>query len=129
MIVALTAVFGYVIGAKQIDLPEISAVFTGGFLVTAIAHIINQIIEKQYGAKMLRTVHRPLVTGIISFKEAVFLAVICSITGLVLLYDVQPAAAFISFVSLVMYAFIYTHSYRFTVSLFGLVPFREHCLY
>ncbi len=108
LIVALTAVFGYTLGTNHIDWFEIFAVFTGGLLVTATAHIINQMIEKQYDAKMLRTAHRPLVTGVVSFKEAVLLAVIFSISGLLLLYYVQPAAAFISFVSLVMYAFIYT---------------------
>ncbi len=108
IIVALTAVFGYIIGVEQINWLDVSAVFTGGLLVTATAHIINQIIEKQYDAKMLRTAHRPLVTGVVSFKEAVLLALVFSIAGLFLLYNIQPEAAFISFVSLVMYAFIYT---------------------
>ena len=108
IIVALTAVFGYVIGARQIGWVQVILIFSGGLLVTATAHIINQLIETEYDAKMQRTVHRPLVTGAIGYKEAVALAVLLSLSGLLLLYWAQPYAAFISFISLVMYAFIYT---------------------
>jgi protoheme IX farnesyltransferase len=111
IIVALTAIFGYVIGRGEntLDLKSMTALFLGGFLVTATAHIINQLIEKDLDAQMKRTQHRPLVTGTISKQEAVISGLLMSITGLLLLYFwVNPFAAFISFVSLIMYAFIYT---------------------
>ena len=108
IIVALTAIFGYVIGARHIDWVQVVLIFAGGLLVTATAHIINQLIETEYDAKMQRTAHRPLVTGAVGYREAVVLAVFLSFSGLLLLYLAQPNAAFISFVSLVMYAFIYT---------------------
>jgi len=111
IVVALTAVFGYLIAEHSygLSLVDVIVLFFSGFFVTATAHIINQLIEVKNDAVMLRTRLRPLVTGSISKKEAVILAVIFSITGLGLLYYfIGYLPAFISFVSLVMYAFIYT---------------------
>ncbi len=110
LIVALTAVFGYVIGSHgHINWWTLTSIFAGGFLVTATAHIINQLIERRYDRQMRRTANRPLVTGQISRLEAITALLIMSFTGLSLLYFwVHPLAAFISFVSLIMYAFVYT---------------------
>jgi protoheme IX farnesyltransferase len=110
IIVAITAVFGYIIGSRgMIDWLVLAAVFTGGFLVTATAHIINQLIETRFDRLMLRTAQRPLVTQKIRRREAIFSSVLMSVSGLLLLYIfVSPYAAFISLVSLIMYAFIYT---------------------
>lgn len=111
IVVSLTAIFGYLVGrgAHSIDYALLLPLFIGGFLVTATAHIINQLIEQHLDAQMKRTAERPLVTGSISKKEALLSALIMSTLGLLLLYfGVHPFAAFISLVSLIMYAFIYT---------------------
>ncbi len=109
IIVALTSVFGYLLGHGELHQIKILIfLFFGGFLVTATAHIINQIIEKDLDYKMSRTNQRPLVTGSISTIEAVIAIIIFSALGLFLLFLVSPMISFISFVSLIMYAFIYT---------------------
>jgi len=109
IIVALTSVFGFFLGRKEIaHFDTVFLIFAGGFLVTATAHIINQLIEKNLDEKMLRTKDRPLVTGAIKKKEAVIALFVFSSTGLFFLFKASPIAAYISFVSLVMYAFLYT---------------------
>ncbi len=113
VVVALTSVLGYLLGAGYYDiaveLEKVTGLFFGGILVTATAHIINQLLERQYDAMMLRTRNRPLVTGDVGAGQAVGSALLFSLSGLAWLYvAVHPYAAFISFVSLVMYAFIYT---------------------
>jgi len=109
LIVALTSVFGFLLGhGNVLNIKTILALFLGGFLVTATAHIINQLIEKNLDRQMARTKDRPLVTGTIKTKEAIIALFVFSFLGLTLLYSVSTFAAFISFVSLIMYAFLYT---------------------
>ncbi len=110
LMVALTALFGYLIGSKSFMIDTKAAIiFAGGFLVTATAHIINQIIERKYDAQMSRTKSRPLATGQMRILEAIAWGVVLSGLGLWLLYEFVGYKVFlISFVSLVTYAFIYT---------------------
>jgi protoheme IX farnesyltransferase len=111
LVVALTSVLGYMMGIpnRLFNWKEVLALLVGGLLITATAHIINQIIEVEYDALMERTRKRPLVTGEINRAHAIALAIVLSVSGLLLLYfSVHPFSAYISFVSLVMYAFIYT---------------------
>ena len=108
IVVALTAVFGYLFSGKTIDIKTITFLFIGGLLVTATAHIINQIIEKDLDRKMNRTSNRPLVNGKISQTELIISVIVFSFTGIFLLYLVHPFSAYISFVSLIMYSLLYT---------------------
>ncbi len=108
IVVALTAVFGYLFSGKVIDIKTISFLFFGGLLVTATAHIINQMIEKDLDRQMKRTSNRPLVNGKISQIELIISVIGFSSTGLFLLYLVHPISAYISFVSLIMYSLLYT---------------------
>ncbi len=110
LVVALTAVLGLALGYES--LPPVIAlisIFAGGFLVTATAHILNQIIERKYDRLMSRTASRPLASGRWSISTALLLAFIFSFTGLIILYlGVGRLAALISLTSLILYVFLYT---------------------
>jgi heme o synthase len=81
----------------------------GGFLVTGAANIINQILEKDLDKLMKRTSQRPLPTGKISPYEAALYSVILATTGTLLLaYYINPLTAVITFLSLLLYGFVYT---------------------
>ena len=108
IVVALTAVFGYLFSGIDIDFKIIFFLFIGGLLVTATAHIINQVIEKDLDRKMNRTSNRPLVNGKISQTELIISVIVFSFTGLFILYLVHPFSAYVSFVSLIMYSLLYT---------------------
>ncbi len=110
LVVALTAMLGLALGTGTWPaFSKMLFIFTGGFLVTATAHILNQIFERKHDRKMLRTMNRPLASGRWPVYKALSIAVFFSVTGLIMLYyGVHPLAALISFVSLLLYAFVYT---------------------
>lgn len=88
--------------------PAVGILSAGGFLTTAAANILNEILEKEYDQQMARTKNRPLVTGRLSSSEALLMAGLCSIAGITLLALFNPWTAFLGMVSLISYAFVYT---------------------
>ncbi len=109
-LVAFSSGFGYLLGAKgPFDWGILALLMLGGFLVSGSSVIINQIIEKPYDALMSRTANRPIPTGKISNEEAAILAVITGLLGLGLLWvSTNPLTVLLSFISLLLYAFVYT---------------------
>lgn len=107
--VAFSSAIGYMLGAREISWSRALLVMLGGLLVTGSANIINQIFEKDLDKLMHRTEDRPLPTGRISPNEAWVYCVILGVLGLALLaYYFNPLTAALSFLSLVLYGFIYT---------------------
>ncbi|MCL4109556.1 UNVERIFIED_CONTAM: hypothetical protein GTU68_061703 [Idotea baltica] len=97
----------------------------GGFLVTASANTINQLLEIDYDKQMKRTANRPLATGRMSITEAVLIAGVHGIVGLLILWLVfNPLTALLGAISLISYAFIYTPLKRISpISVFvGAIP-------
>ncbi|RZJ90451.1 MAG: protoheme IX farnesyltransferase, partial [Hymenobacter sp.] len=99
----------YLLGAREISWSRALLVMLGGLLVTGSANIINQVFEKDLDKLMHRTEGRPLPTGRISPNEAWLFCVLLGVLGLALLaYYFNPLTAALSFLSLVLYGFIYT---------------------
>ena len=80
----------------------------GGFLTTAAANILNEILEKDYDKLMARTQSRPLAEGRLTSSDALLIAGFSSIGGITLLALFNPWTAFLGMVSLISYAFVYT---------------------
>ena len=71
--------------------------------------INNQILEKDFDKLMDRTKNRPLPMGKISSKKSILISIIFMLVGLTLMgYFLNIYAAVISFLSLLLYSFIYT---------------------
>ncbi len=124
LIVTFTAVVGFVLagGAQPGD---VLWLFLGGYLVTACANTLNQIIEKDFDALMKRTQNRPMPTGRVTTTEALLFAGITGILGLLILYVVfHITAAFFGALSIFSYAFIYTPLKRISpmAVLVGAIP-------
>ena len=80
-----------------------------GFIITGSANAINQILEKDYDKLMKRTAGRPLAAGRMNVTEALLLAGILGVGGILILwYFFNENAALLGAVSLISYAFIYT---------------------
>lgn len=109
-LVAFSAAFGYALAsAGQMNWLVLMMLSIGGLLVSASSVTINQIIEKDLDALMKRTENRPLPTGRISVNEATIFSFILGIVGLLILFQfTNLLTAVLSFVSLVLYAFVYT---------------------
>ena len=80
----------------------------GGFLTTAAANTLNQLLEIETDALMNRTKNRPLVTGSMSKESALILAGLFGIAGISLLGSLNHIAALMGAISLFGYAFVYT---------------------
>ena len=114
--VVLSAVLGYLIAVQSgIELQSILALTIGGFLVVGSANGINQIIEKDFDSKMLRTNDRPLATNRMSVTEAGIFCTLTGIAGIAILGTyLNQLSAILGFASLVSYAFIYTPLKRYS---------------
>jgi len=88
---------------------QIVTLFLGGMLVTGGANTINQILERESDSLMLRTRLRPMPDGRMNHPEAWVFAAFTGIGGALLLgYYFNPQAGALSFLSLLLYAFVYT---------------------
>ncbi|MFM9816428.1 UNVERIFIED_CONTAM: heme o synthase [Spiribacter pallidus] len=78
-------------------------------LAAGSAAAINHLVDRRVDARMKRTEGRPLPTGHLRTGHAIFFAGALGVSGLSLLYfAVNPLTAWLTFGSLIGYAFIYT---------------------
>lgn len=88
---------------------EIITLFAGGMMVTGGANTINQILERDTDGLMQRTRMRPIPDGRMHHREAWVFAALTGIGGALLLgLYFNPQAGALSFLSLLLYAFVYT---------------------
>ena len=108
-LVSFSAVFGFLLASNEADLFKIFILFISGYLVSSSSVINNQILEKNFDKLMDRTKNRPLPMGKISSKKSILISIIFMLVGLTLMgYFLNIYAAVISFLSLLLYSFIYT---------------------
>lgn len=114
VMVVFSAVLGYAIAAGgSIHVIPALILGIGGFCVAGAANAINQILEKDYDALMTRTALRPLAAGRMQVSEALVIAGILVLFGIVLLALFNPLAAFLGMISFIVYAFLYTPMKRY----------------
>ena len=119
LFVIITSYLGYYLGLrysefKMVELNNIIIFFhlvIGVFLTSSASGTLNQYIEIDLDAKMLRTQSRPLPDKRISKRVALFLGLFLSVFGITYLYFlVNPLTSFISFLTIFSYVCIYTPS-------------------
>ncbi len=109
LLVIFSAVVAYMIAAQSaINWIAIVVLSLGGFLITAAANTLNQVLERDYDKLMNRTANRPLAAGRMSVSEAVLTAGFLSLAGISLLALFNPWTALLGTISLISYAFVYT---------------------
>lgn len=114
-LVVFSAVITYFTVTRSYNWQHIVALSIGGFLVTAAANGFNQVIEKDLDKLMNRTRLRPMPTGNLSAAEALVFCSLCGITGIILLWTLtNPLSGIIGFVSIILYALVYTPLKRVT---------------
>jgi protoheme IX farnesyltransferase len=110
-LVVLSAAITYATAAfnQGINWFDLTILIVGGTLVTGAANGINQIIEKNFDKLMIRTANRPVATHRMSITEAAIASALMGIAGVGLIgLFLNPLAGVIAFISLLLYAFIYT---------------------
>jgi heme o synthase len=83
--------------------------FVGGMLITGSANAINQVVEKDTDALMLRTAKRPVASGRMSVQEGTIFAIVTGALGVFILWHwFNYQSALLGLFSLFLYGFIYT---------------------
>jgi protoheme IX farnesyltransferase len=109
-VVVFSAVAGYAV-AVGANLQVLDALLLGlgGLLITSAANAMNEFIERDTDKLMARTADRPLPSGRMGMLEAVMLAGLMAVSGLLLIgVYFNELAGFVGAVALISYAFIYT---------------------
>ena len=110
MLVAFSCAFGYGLATKgNVNWATLTMLTLGGFLLSGASGCINQIIERDFDKLMSRTMKRPLPTGRVSVGEAIFFSIICLLLSFsILIVFTNTLTVVLSFVSMVLYSFVYT---------------------
>lgn len=106
--VVFSSLAGFLLAADSLQISTLLSLSIGGYLMVGASNIFNQIIERDLDALMERTKNRPIPSGRISVNAAFVLALICTIVGLVLLYNINPKTAMFGAISIFLYTSIYT---------------------
>ena len=117
LMVLMSSVLGYLVVAGFQTSPLILALLTvGGFLTTAAANILNQVLERDFDGLMERTKNRPLAANRMKVSEAVLMAGISMVIGIGMLAYINPLTALLGTLSLLSYAFVYTPLKRYSTA-------------
>ncbi len=106
--IAFSSLAGYIFYMHGLT-PGAVFVFCAVLLLAGAATALNQYQERNLDAMMSRTKNRPLVTGELKPKTALWLALGFAISGLLILYFLTtPVAAFLGLFNILWYNAVYT---------------------
>ena len=109
LMVMISAGLASVLASNSVQVIVLLNIMLGTGLVAASAGVLNQYFECALDARMRRTSRRPLPSGHVTAREALILGVSLAIGGTVYLaFLVNALTAFIGFLTLVIYLFVYT---------------------
>ena len=117
MLVLLTTLVGFYMGWSNgtMDYLKMFHALFGTALVASGAAALNQLLEREYDARMKRTAGRPLPSGRLQPVTVMLFGGICSLVGTVYLaMFANPMTSVLGAISLVSYIFIYTPLKRLT---------------
>jgi protoheme IX farnesyltransferase len=129
-LVVVTTVIGFAVAAGSVaDLASMPWLLLHTLLGTALtaasASVFNQIIEREYDAKMRRTRNRPLASGRLGTVGALVWGSLLLVAGVAWLVGfVNPITAALGFLTVVLYVLIYTPMKRLSslCTLVGAIP-------
>jgi len=125
-LVLLTTLVGFYLGeAGGVNYWLMFHTLLGTTLVAAGAAALNQLLEREYDAKMRRTASRPLPSGRLQPATVAILGGAMSVAGLIYLATlVNPLTSVLGAVTSISYLFIYTPLKRvtWTNTLIGAIP-------
>jgi protoheme IX farnesyltransferase len=116
MLVLLTTLVGFYVGWRgAMDFALMFNLLAGTALVAAGASALNQLLEREYDAKMRRTQNRPLPSGRLQPTTVMIFGGVCATVGLLwLALAVNLVTSVIGAVTFISYLFIYTPLKRVT---------------
>ena len=122
----LTTLVGFYVGALgRLDLMLLLHTMVGTALLASGASALNQLMEREYDARMQRTEDRPLPSGRMQPLTVLILGGVCGGVGLIYLaLSVNLLTSLLGAITLASYLFIYTPLKRVTTlnTIVGAVP-------
>ena len=106
--VVFSSIAGYLLAVDVVDFKIVLLLSIGGYCMVGASNAFNQIIERVPDAVMKRTMDRPIPTGRISVNTAMFIAVVLTIIGLIILYSINEKTALFGAISIFLYTSAYT---------------------
>ena len=106
--VVFSSIISYAIAINNFDWRIFVFLTLGGILMVSASNIFNQVIEKDLDALMSRTKNRPLPKEEISVNNALILGFVFVISGLTLLYLINPLCSMLGAISIFIYVCVYT---------------------
>jgi len=126
LLILMTTSAGYYLGLRgTFHLPGLLLTLAGTLLVASGTATLNQWMEQVWDGRMKRTAQRPLPSGRISSREALFFGLILSVAGgLYLALLVNRLSALLAVSTLLSYLLVYTPLKRRTplCTLLGAFP-------
>lgn len=86
----------------------------GGFLITAAANTMNQVLEKDFDRFMSRTADRPLAANRMKVADAVLFGGLACLVGTIILATFNPLTAVLGVLSFILYSYVYTPLKRYS---------------
>jgi len=106
--VVFSSVAGYLLAADILELKTILFLAVGGYCMVGASNAFNQIIERAPDALMKRTMNRPVPAGRMSVNTAMAIAIVLTILGVVILYNINERTALFGAISIFLYTSVYT---------------------
>ena len=133
ILVIVTSYLGFYLGIRSMiqylfTIEQLFLLFNlllGTFLTASGSAVLNQVIEYEHDAKMKRTKLRPIPSGKISLKSAMYFGIIISTFGVIYLYIFTNfLTAILSLLTIILYLFVYTPSKRVSTwnTVIGSIP-------
>ncbi|WP_378181786.1 heme o synthase [Aquimarina sp. SS2-1] len=106
--VVFSSVAGYLLGVDTISWSTLVLLSIGGYFMVGASNAFNQIIERDLDALMDRTKNRPIPSGRMSVSTAFIIATVFTISGISVLYFINPQTAMFGAISIFIYVSLYT---------------------
>lgn len=121
----VTAIIGYLAADPSRDFGVLASLLIGTSLAAGGAAVLNQWLEREADAKMVRTKDRPIPSGQIAPYNALMFGLGLSIFGSYLLYaGANPLAGLLTATTVASYVLLYTPLKKLTTwnTLIGAIP-------
>jgi protoheme IX farnesyltransferase len=126
LLILMTTSAGYYLGSSSpLKVGRLISTLVGTLLVASGTATLNQLMERRYDAQMRRTANRPLVSGRLTAREALWFGLFLSVAGGVYLAAaVNVLSALLAISTLLGYLLVYTPLKRVTplCTLLGAIP-------
>ncbi len=106
--VVFSSIAGYLLGVDTVSWSTLLLLAIGGYFMVGASNAFNQIIERDLDKLMDRTKNRPIPSGRMSVNTAFAIATLFTISGITVLYIINPQTAMFGAISIFIYVSLYT---------------------